>query len=29
MCLNMYKLDPAYFVFEPVLVWQSCLKRQE
>ena len=27
MCLNIYELDPVYFVSAPVLAWQACLKR--
>ena len=26
ICLNIYKLDPAYFVPAPGLAWQACLK---
>ena len=26
MCLEIYKLDPAYFVRAPGLAWQACLK---
>ena len=29
MCLNIYKLDPVYFVSAPGLAWQSCLKKTE
>ena len=29
MCLEIYKLDPAYFVSTPGLAWQSCLKNKE
>ena len=25
MCLDIYELDPAYFVF--ALAWQACLKK--
>ena len=27
MCLNIYKLDPIYFVSAPELAWQAFLKR--
>ena len=27
MCLEIYELDPVYFVSAPGLVWQACLKR--
>ena len=27
MCLNIYELDPKYFVSAPGLVWQACLKK--
>ena len=27
MCLNIYELDPAYFVSAPGLAWQVCLKK--
>ena len=27
MCLNIYELDPVYFVCAPGLAWQACLKR--
>ena len=27
MCLNIYELDPVYFVFAPRLAWQACLKK--
>ena len=26
MCLNIYELDPVYFVSAPRLAWQACLK---
>ena len=26
VCLNIYRLDPAYFVSVPGLAWQACLK---
>ena len=29
MCLEIYELDPTYFVFEPGLAWQACLKKTE
>ena len=28
MCLNIYELDPTYFVSAPELAWQACLKRK-
>ena len=27
MCLNMYGLDPVYFLSAPGLAWQACLKK--
>ena len=27
ICLEIYKLDPAYFVSAPGLAWQACLKK--
>ena len=27
MCLDMYELDPVYFVSAPGLAWQACLKK--
>ena len=27
MCLNIYELDPTYFVSAPGLAWQACLKK--
>ena len=27
ICLVIYELDPAYFVFAPGLAWQVCLKK--
>ena len=27
MCLEIYELDPLYFVSAPGLVWQACLKK--
>ena len=27
MCLNIYELDPVYFVSAPGLAWQVCLKK--
>ena len=27
MCLNIYELDPAYFVSAPGLAWQACFKK--
>ena len=29
MCLDIYGLDPVYFVSVPRLVWQACLKKTE
>ena len=29
MCLEIYKLDPTYFVSAPGLAWQACLKKTE
>ena len=29
MCLNIYELDPIYFVSAPGLAWQACLKKTE
>ena len=28
-CLEIYELDPIYFVSAPGLAWQACLKNQE
>ena len=28
-CLEIYELDPIYFVSAPGLAWQACLKKQE
>ena len=28
-CLEIYRLDPVYFVSAPGLVWQACLKKTE
>ena len=27
MCLDIYGLDPVYFVSAPGLAWQACLKK--
>ena len=27
MCLEIYELDPVYFVSAPGLTWQACLKK--
>ena len=27
MCLDIYELDPVYFVSAPGLAWQACLKK--
>ena len=29
MCLDIYELDPVYFVSAPGLAWQACLKKTE
>ena len=29
ICLEIYGLDPVYFVSTPGLAWQACLKRQK
>ena len=29
MCLEIYELDPVYFVSAPGLEWQTCLKKIE
>ena len=29
MCLNIYELDPVYFVSALGLAWQACLKKTE
>ena len=29
MCLDIYGLDPVYFVPAPGLAWQACLKKTE
>ena len=29
MCLDIYGLDPVYFVPAPGLAWQTCLKKTE
>ena len=28
-CLEIYELDPIYFLSEPRLAWQACLKKAE
>ena len=28
-CLEIYELDPAYFLSAPGLAWQACLKNTE
>ena len=28
-CIEIYELDPVYFVFAPGLAWQTCLKKTE
>ena len=27
MCLDIYELDPVYFVSAPGLAWQACLRK--
>ena len=27
MCLEIYEIDPTYFVSAPGLAWQACLKK--
>ena len=29
ICLEIYELDPIYFVSAPGLAWQACLKKTE
>ena len=29
MCLNIYELDPVYFVSATGVAWQACLKKTE
>ena len=29
MCLEIYELDPTYFVSAPGITWQACLKKTE
>ena len=29
ICLDIYELDPVYFVSAPGLAWQACLKKIE
>ena len=29
MCLDIYGLNPVYFVSAPGLAWQTCLKKEE
>ena len=29
LCLDIYELDPVYFVSAPGLAWQACLKKTE
>ena len=29
MCLDIYGIDPVYFVSAPGLAWQACLKKTE
>ena len=28
-CIEIYRLDPIYFVSAPGLAWQACLKKTE
>ena len=28
-CLEIYEIDPAHFLSEPRLAWQTCLKKTE
>ena len=28
MCIKVYELDPAHFLFAPGLAWQACLKKK-
>ena len=28
-CIEIYRLDPAYFLTAPGLAWQGCLKKTE
>ena len=28
-CIEIYELDPAYFLSAPGLAWQACLKKTE
>ena len=28
-CIEIYELDPAYFLSAPRLAWQACLKKTE
>ena len=28
-CLEIYELDPIYFVYAPRLAWQACLKKKQ
>ena len=29
MCIKVYQIDPAHFLFAPGLAWQTCLKKTE
>ena len=29
MCIKVYELDPAHFLYAPGLAWQACLKKTE
>ena len=29
ICIKVYELDPAHFLFAPGLTWQACLKKTE
>ena len=28
-CIEIYRLDPAYFLTAPGLAWQACLKKKQ
>ena len=29
MCLDIYEIDPVYFLSAPGLAWKACLKKTE
>ena len=29
MCIKLYELDSAHFLFAPGLAWQACLKKKQ